>query len=155
MGRPRTSRPALAHRPRRHRGNSRRAARHPPGAARCARSAARQFQPRHRVLHQRHSTGNEKMTDEPANLPTVPQTPMEMVAHAVANGADPTTLERLLAMKERFEENEARKAFDQAIAKARSEIGPIFKSAEARMGQGKPNYRYETLDDIEGEVVPA
>jgi hypothetical protein len=94
------------------------------------------------------------MNDEP-NLPAVPATPMEMVARAVNMGADPTTLERLLAMQERWERNEARKAFNQAIAKARAEIGPIFKSSEARMGTGRPNYRYETLDDIERQVVPA
>ncbi|HEU0063221.1 MAG TPA: ERF family protein [Hyphomicrobiaceae bacterium] len=96
------------------------------------------------------------MTDEPhANLPTLPATPMEMIARAVANGADPMTLERLLNMQERWERNEARKAFNQAIAKARAEIGPIFKSSEVRMGQGRPAYRYETLDDIERQVVPA
>jgi hypothetical protein len=94
------------------------------------------------------------MTDEP-NLPAVPKTPLEMVARAVAQGADPTTLERLLAMQERWERNEARKSFNQAIAKARGEIGPIFKSSEVRMGQGRPSYRYETLDDIERQVVPA
>jgi hypothetical protein len=95
------------------------------------------------------------MTDEPANLPAVPTTPLEMIARAVADGANPETLERLMAAKERWEATEARKAFDQAIAKARSEIGPIFKSSEVRMGQGKPAYRHETLDDIEREVVPA
>lgn len=95
------------------------------------------------------------MTDEPTNLPAAPTTPLEMVARAVNMGATPDTLERLLAMQERWEKNEARKAFNQAIAKARSEIGPIFKSSEVRMGQGRPAYRYETLDDIERQVVPA
>jgi ERF superfamily len=95
------------------------------------------------------------MTDEPTNLPTAPTTPLEMVARAVNMGATPDTLERLLAMQERWEKNEARKAFNQAIAKARGEIKPIFKSSEVRMGAGRPAYRYETLDDIEREVVPA
>src|SRR4029434_4588092 len=95
------------------------------------------------------------MTDEPENLPALPQNPMEMVARAVQMGADPTTLERLLAMQERWEKNEARKAFNQAIAKARGEIGPIFKSSEVKMGTGRPGYRHAKLDDIEREVVPA
>lgn len=94
------------------------------------------------------------MPDEEANLPALPATPMEMVARAVQMGADPTTLERLLAMQERWEKNEARKAFNQAIAKARGEIGPIFKSAEVKMGTGRPGYRHAKLDDIEREVVP-
>lgn len=94
------------------------------------------------------------MNDETPNLPTL-RTPMEMVAHAVAQNATPDTLERLLAMQERYERNEARKAYEKAIAAARAKIGPIFKSAEVRMGQGRPAYRYERLDDIEREVVPA
>jgi hypothetical protein len=77
-----------------------------------------------------------------------------MVAHAVAQNATPETLERLLALQERYEQNQARKAYAQAIAKARGEIGPIFKSAEVRMGPGKPAYRHETLDDIDRQVVP-
>jgi hypothetical protein len=94
------------------------------------------------------------MTDEEANLPALPATPMEMVARAVNMGADPTTLERLLALQERHEHNAARKAYAKAISNARGEIGPIFKSAEVRMGAGRPAYRYETLDDIERQVVP-
>jgi ERF superfamily len=94
------------------------------------------------------------MTDEPESLPALPATPMEMVARAVQMGADPTTLERLLALQERYEQNQARKAYAQAIAKARGEIGPIFKSGEVKMGTGRPGYRHAKLDDIERMVVP-
>src|SRR5262245_9884402 len=95
------------------------------------------------------------MTDEPANLPAVPTTPLEMIARAVQMNADPATVERLMAAKERWEATEARKAFDQAISKARAEIGPIYKAGEVKMGQGRPAYRHAKLDDIEREVVPA
>src|SRR5262245_46649398 len=95
------------------------------------------------------------MDAEPANLPVVPATPMEMVARAVSMGADPATLERLLAMQERWHRNEGRKVVNKAIAKARAEIGPIFKSSEVRMGQSRASYRDVTLDDIEREVVPS
>lgn len=93
------------------------------------------------------------MNDEP-NLPALPATPMEMVAHAVAQNATPETLERLLALQERYESSQARKAYAKAIADARGEIGPIFKSTSVTMGHGKPAYRHETLDDIERAVVP-
>src|SRR5262245_35665645 len=95
------------------------------------------------------------MIEEPANLTTLPATPMEMIARAVAAGAKPATVEQLMAAKERWEATEAGKAFDQAIAKARSEIGPIYKAGEVKMGQGRPAYRHAKLDDIEREVVPA
>jgi ERF superfamily len=93
------------------------------------------------------------MTDEPENLPALPQNPMEMIAHAVANGADPVTLERLLAMQERWEASQARKAFYKALASARGNIGPIFKNIEAKIGPGRTQ-RSEDLAQIEREVVP-
>lgn len=95
------------------------------------------------------------MTDEPENLPALPQNPMEMIAYALAQNATPETLERLLALQERYERNQARKAYAQAIVKARKKIGPIFKSAEVRMGAGRPGYRHTKLKDIDREAVPA
>src|SRR5262245_17280165 len=87
------------------------------------------------------------------NLPALPSTPMEMIARAVAMGADPTTLERLLAMQERYEANEARKAFKKAISAARGKIKPIFKNREANIGPGR-RQPYEDLAEIERSVVP-
>lgn len=95
----------------------------------------------------------QEMLNEKPDLPALPTSPMEMVARAVAHNATPETLERLLALQERYETNQARKAYAQAIAKARGEIGPIFKSAEARRGPAG-SYRYEQLDDIDRQTVP-
>jgi ERF superfamily len=95
------------------------------------------------------------MSEEQSNLPAVPATPMEMIGYALAQNATPETLERLLALQERYERNQARKAYAQAIVKARKEIGPIFKSAQVRMGAGRPAYSHETLDDIDRAAVPA
>ena len=95
------------------------------------------------------------MTDEPDNLPALPQNPMEMVAYALTQNATPETLERLLAMQERVERNQARKAYAQAIVKARKKIGPIIKSGEVRMGTGRPAYSHAKLDDIDRAAVPA
>src|SRR5262245_17012357 len=107
--------------------------------------------PRHPAQHEGKTMNERAQENLPAELPA---TPMEMVARAVSMGATPDTLERLLAMQERWEKNEARKAFDQAIAKARAEIGPIFKEGEVRMGQGRPAFRHPKLDGIERVVVP-
>lgn len=57
-----------------------------------------------------------------------PTTPMEMVAHAVASGAGIETLERLMNLQERYEAGQARRAFDEAIAEAKAEIGPIGRN---------------------------
>lgn len=94
------------------------------------------------------------MSEEQTNLPVVPATPFEMLSRAVAQGADPATLERLLAMYERWEANEARKAYKKAIATARGKIKPVFKNREANLGAGR-RQSSEDLAEIERSVVPA
>lgn len=67
-------------------------------------------------------------------LPAVQQqggaiTPMEMLANALDKGAEPETLEKLMALNERWEASQSRKAFDEAIAAAKAEMPPILRSA--------------------------
>ena len=83
-------------------------------------------------------------------------TPMEMIGQAVASGAGVDTLSKLMDLQERHEANNARRAFDAAIAGARSEIKPIVKSAEVdfRSAKGHTNYKHETLDGIAQQVDP-
>ncbi len=56
--------------------------------------------------------------------------PMQLLSMAVAQGADIDKLEKLMALQERWEANNARKEFDNAIAAAKSEIKPIVKKRE-------------------------
>lgn len=93
-----------------------------------------------------------------AVTPTV-VTPMTMIDRALATNASPDTLERLLALQERWEKSQARKAFDEAVSAAKSEIQPIeqnrrvaFESKKA--GAADTNYRFEDLAQIERQVGP-
>lgn len=85
-------------------------------------------------------------------------TPMTMIDRALASNATPETLERLLALQERWEANEARKAFDAALAAAKSEIPVITKNREVgydhKSGEGKTSYRHEDLGEIARIVAP-
>ncbi len=65
--------------------------------------------------------------DEPRALAVT--TPMDMIQKAVASGADIEMVERLMGLNERYETSQARKAFDEAIAAAKSEIPPITRNA--------------------------
>ena len=56
----------------------------------------------------------------PETVPAV-ATPMAMIDRALASNASPETLERLLALQERWEASQARKAFDEAMANAKAE----------------------------------
>lgn len=88
------------------------------------------------------------------SMPVVPATPMEMLNRAVMSGATPETLERLLALQERWENNQARKAFDEAIVAARADIPPIKKNKTVSFGAGKTAYKHEDMAEIERTILP-
>lgn len=85
-----------------------------------------------------------------------PVTPMEMLDRAVQSGASIETLERLMALQERWEANGARKAFDAAIAMAKAEIPTIRKNrnVDFTSPKGRTNYDYEDLAGIMEAVQP-
>lgn len=71
--------------------------------------------------------------------------------------ADLAKLERMLDMRERVEAREARRAFDQAIAEAKKEIGPISRTGEVEYtnDRGKrTHFKHETLDGIAAAIDP-
>jgi ERF superfamily len=72
-------------------------------------------------------------------------TPMMMIARALEKGGSPETLEKMLALQERWEANEARKAYVVAMALAQAEMRPV--SADASNPQTKSKYAsYHALD---------
>lgn len=83
-------------------------------------------------------------------------TPLEMIDRAVQSGASVEALERLMALQERWEANQGRKAYDAAISAAKSEIPPIFKNREVDFTsqKGRTNYRHEDMAEIARTVDP-
>ena len=94
----------------------------------------------------------EVMRMEPATVPA-PITPMGMIDRAVSAGASVETLEKLLALQERWEANEGRKAFDHAIAAAKAEMPAIVKNQTANRGNAG-SYKYEDLAQIAAQIDP-
>lgn len=76
-------------------------------------------------------------------------TPMDMLDRAVAQGATVEVLEKLMGLQERWESNQARKAFDAAIAAAKAEITPVVRNAE-----GHNSKRYADFAAIARAVDP-
>ncbi|MCK1459197.1 ERF family protein [Bradyrhizobium sp. 2] len=64
---------------------------------------------------------------EPQALVTM--TPMDMLARAVQSGADLDMIEKLMNLQERWEAGNARKAFEESLAKAKGEIPVITRNA--------------------------
>lgn len=85
-------------------------------------------------------------------------TPMDMIDRALASNANPDTLEKLLALQERWEANQARKAFDEAMASAKADFQPIITNRrvafESKKGGAGTNYKFEDLAQIERQIGP-
>lgn len=87
-----------------------------------------------------------------------PVTPMAMISQAVAAGASIETIEKLMALHERLEASQARKAFDAALAAAKAEIPVILKNRlvdfPTDKGASRTTYRHEDLGEIARTVDP-
>jgi hypothetical protein len=59
-----------------------------------------------------------------------PITPMAMLAQAIERGMPVETVDKLMALSERWDATQARKAFDMAIAAAKAEIPVVVKNAK-------------------------
>lgn len=81
---------------------------------------------------------------------------MDMIDRALATNASPDTLERLLALQERWEASQARKAFDEAMAAAKAEIPTIKKNrvVDFTSNKGRTHYKHEDLAEVARTVNP-
>ena len=66
---------------------------------------------------------------EPQGQAIALATPMDMLGAALERGAGIEVVEKLMALQERWEKNQGRKAFDEAIAAAKAEIQPVARNA--------------------------
>lgn len=83
-------------------------------------------------------------------------TPMEMLDRAVSQNASVETLSKLMDLQERWEKNQARKAFAAAISAAKAEMPQIVKrrKVDFTTSKGRTNYQYEDLASIMDQVGP-
>lgn len=99
----------------------------------------------------------EAMPWPPPPLPHMAAiTPMAMIDKALASGAGIDVLEKLMALQERWEAGQARKAFDRAISEAKAAIPPIAKNREVDFSsaKGRTHYRHEDLAGIAKVIDP-
>jgi hypothetical protein len=97
------------------------------------------------------------------SVATAPQgqvvtTPDDLLRMAVAQGAGLDYLERLMAMKERFDALAARRAFVEAMANFKTEPLDIFKKKSVGYTTKEGDfvgYKHAELSDIADVVVPA
>lgn len=83
-------------------------------------------------------------------------TPMDMLDRAVSQGANIDVLEKLMSLQERWEKNQARKSFEEAMALAKAEIPIVAKNREVDFTstKGRTHYFYEDLSAVASVVSP-
>lgn len=81
--------------------------------------------------------------------PAVALTPVQLVALAVEKGSNVDQLERLMALQERWEANEARKAFNTAFSDFKAEAVKIVKRTEVKDGPLKGRFHANLFDVVE------
>lgn len=90
-----------------------------------------------------------KTTEPSPQLPEI-VTPAAMIQQAIQQGSGVEVMERLLALQERYDAYNARKAFDDAMADLRNTLPKIVKSREVDFTsqKGRTHYKFEDLAEI-------
>jgi hypothetical protein len=83
-------------------------------------------------------------------LPAAQGSPDQLIALALEKGASVDALERLMALRERFMADEARRAYFEALARFQSECPPIPRARAVKYGN--TSYNFAPLDVIAATV---
>jgi len=84
----------------------------------------------------------------PSVEPARAMTPMDLMRGAIEHGVDADQLDKLLTLQERYEANQARKAFAAAMADFQARCPTVMKSRKA------DRYNYAPLDEILRTIRP-
>lgn len=78
--------------------------------------------------------------------------PAAMMQVALSKGADLDKIEKMLALQERWEANEAKKAYHAAMAAFKADPPEIEKDRKVSYGQGKTSYSHATLANVTDKI---
>lgn len=105
-----------------------------------------------------------KVTKDPATdiVPvenhTAVLTPMDMLNRAVQSGASMEMMEKLMDLQERWEKNQARKAFDAALSAAKAKIPVIKKNRKvgytSKRTDDSVDFDHEDMGEIARTIDP-
>ena len=88
----------------------------------------------------------------------VPAVPPSLLQTAIERGASLEVIERLMGLQERYEGNEARKAFNAAFARAKPKLPTVVKAKEvdftSQRTSKRVHYKYEDYAAIAEAITP-
>lgn len=84
-------------------------------------------------------------------------TPADLLVMAMSQGANLDQMERLMAMNERWEATQAKKAFDLAMSGFKAEAVEILKRKRVHFqtAKGSTSYNHAELSDVTDAAIPA
>lgn len=96
------------------------------------------------------------MSNEITIVPSAAITPADLLLKAIESGAGLDKMEQLMALQERWEANEAKKAFVQAMVEFKAEPITIgkHKRVSFQTAKGKTEYDHAELVDVTEAIVP-
>lgn len=100
--------------------------------------------------------GTMDLTLEKHGLQVAPMnTPMALLSAAVARGVDTEQLTKLMELQERWEKNEARKAFADAMVRFKAIPIEIKKNKNVGFdtSKGRTEYSHATLDNVCRQII--
>lgn len=91
----------------------------------------------------------------PAKAEIVPANPTSILELAVRQGANVDTLAKLLELQERFEANQARKAFEEDFSAFKAEAPKLERTRGVSYDKGRTEaYKYTPLSEVAEKVNP-
>lgn len=90
--------------------------------------------------------------DSMEDLQIRPATPADLLSQAIEKGLDVVALEKLMALQERWDANQARKAFFAAFTDFQSQAPDLRKQKSVKFNQTE--YQYAPLADITRQINP-
>jgi len=85
----------------------------------------------------------------------VNNTPSDLIKLAISGGADLEKLEKLLILQERYEYNESKKAYNEAMAAFKADPPQIDKDRSVSFGSGKAAYKHASLYNVTQKISSA
>jgi hypothetical protein len=98
----------------------------------------------------------QALTEQENHTQVATTTPDQLLALAVNNNLDIDKLERLLAMKERWDKVQAEKAFTEALSAFQEECPDLRKTKRVffETSKGSTEYHFAPLGDIDRQIKP-
>lgn len=95
-------------------------------------------------------TSLETVEKQPIEIQEVDNSPVGIFQMAMTKGLDLDKVEKIIELQERFEANEARKAYNQAMADFKANAPTILKDRKVGFNtqKGKTNYSHATLGNV-------